>query len=47
MRRFVPVICELAGVLALVVATILSPPAGLAIVGVALLALGYHLGGRE
>lgn len=47
MRRFVPVICELTGLGALIVAAILSPPAGLAIVGVALLALGYHLGGRE
>lgn len=47
MRRFVPVVCELAGFGALLVASILSPPAGLAIVGVALLALGYHLGGRE
>ena len=47
MRRFAPVVCELAGLVALITAVILSPPAGLAIVGVALLALGYHLGGRE
>lgn len=42
-----PLIAELAGIAFVLVSVYLSPPVGIAIVGVALLALGYNLGGRE
>jgi hypothetical protein len=45
-RRFLPLALEVTGLACLAVVGILFPPAGLAFVGVGLLALAYYLEGR-